>query len=143
MIQHDALPSDPDNDEIFRVPEELNIAISAFIKIFQQGVHVGNAVSLEKIPYKVHSWIIRDCTLLKDVDLDEDIEVKTILYSAEKLRYIDAIGWLPYELRSKPLQVTTYAGMFDSSLVSKQIDESSIQKYEYLVFYAKGKGETE
>lgn len=106
MIQHDALPSDPDHEEIFEVPPELNIGVSAFIKIFQNGKHVGNAVSLEKIPYKAHSWIIRDCTLLKDViDLDEDIEIKTILHSAEKLRYIDAIGWLVFELRNKPLQV--------------------------------------
>lgn len=143
MIQHDALPSDPDNNEIFRVPEELNIAVSAFIKIFQNGEHVGNAVSLEKIPYKAHSWIIRDCTLLKSVDLDKEIEVKTILHSTEKLRYIDTIGWLVFELRNKPLQITTYTGILDPSLTVTQINSSSIQKYEYLVFYAKGKGETE
>jgi hypothetical protein len=107
VIQHDALPIDPDHAEIFEVPEELQIGVSAFIKIFQGDQYVGEAVSFNKTPYSAHAWALSKVTLFKEVDVNEKVTIKTLLLTAEKLCYLDSEGWVVMSFRDKPLQETT------------------------------------
>jgi hypothetical protein len=40
MIQHEALPLDPNHTEIFEVPEELQLGVSAYIKLFHGNQYI-------------------------------------------------------------------------------------------------------
>jgi len=141
MIQHDALPSDPDHEEIFEIPEELNLGVSAFIKIYQDGIHIGEVMSLEKIPNMAHSWHLSRIIFFTSVDFSREISIKTLLLAAETLCYINNEGWVIASFRDKPLQKTEYTGFFSKTAVIRDIAVNNVMMYEHIAFKANKKGE--
>jgi hypothetical protein len=142
MIQHDALPSDPDHEEIFEVPEELNLGVSAYIKIYQDNVHVGEATSLEKIQNVKHGWALSRVIFFSLVDFTKEVKVKTILLTAKTLCYINLVGWIIESFRDKPLQETWYKGFLSQTAILQETAMNNIQMYEHIAFNANTKGET-
>jgi len=142
MIQHEALPSDPDHQEVFEVPEELQLGISAFIKLYQLGEYVGEAGALDKVPNKAHAWALTKVMLFQEVDFDEEVTIKTMLLTAEKLCYLDDEGWIIMAFRDKPLQETSYVGHLSKTAVVRDTTKDNFKLYEHVGFNAKRKGVT-
>jgi hypothetical protein len=144
MIQHDALPADPDHGEVFDVPEELQLGIAAYIRLYQDTKHVGEATSLEKITHTAHAWELSRVIFFGEVDFKREVLIKTILVSAAKLKYVSGVGWLPYEYRDKPLQETKYVGVLGaySMRLREPAADSNVCVYDHVGFTAHKKGET-
>jgi hypothetical protein len=142
MIQHDALPADPDHLEKFIVPAELTIGVSAFIRIFQENEYVGEAVSLEKVANISHAWMLSHVIMFRPVDFNVLVTVKTSVSSASTLGYFDTEGWTVTAFRSAPLHETSYTGMLSKNAVTRDYVAADILVFEQLGFKTDKKGET-
>jgi len=142
MIQHEALPLDPDHEEVFEVPEGLQLGVSAYIKLFQHGEYIGEAAALDKIPHVSHAWELSRVMFFREVEFKEEITVTTLLLAAEKLCYLDNEGWVIMSFRDKPLQETNYTGTLSKTAVIRGVASDRVTLYEHIGFVAKGKGES-
>jgi hypothetical protein len=141
MIQHEALPLDPNHTEIFEVPEELQLGVSAYIKLFHGNQYIGEASSLEKIPHVAHAWVLSKVVLFDEVSFKEEITIETTLLTAEKLCYLSDEGWVIMSFRERPLQKTRYIGHFSQDAWLRDVSSNNVRMYEHIGFIARGKGE--
>jgi len=142
MIQHEALPLDPDHEEVFEVPDGLQIGVSAFIKIYQKNEYVGEASALDKIPNKAHSWALTKVMLFTNMYFDTCVTVKTLLLTAKKLCYVNNEGWVITAFNDIPLQEIEYVGYLLKIAGAYEFATNTVRMYEHMAFQAEGKGKS-
>lgn len=142
MITHELLPVDPDDGEIFEVPADMNIYVSASIHLTEEdGNIIGVATSLDRSVSLPHLWVLRHANVVCGYTHEDLKKVVTALRTPQSVIYHQYMGWVPLKMRDKPLQQTVYTGQIVGD-ISATLCAEHFRMYDCLYFWAKGKGET-
>lgn len=141
MITHECLPLEPQDGEVFQVPEGVVVHVGAFIGIKDDKDWIGEATGFDKVSTLSNLWMLQRVITPSSVTLDEDmeLEVHTIVKSADRLVFKDGLGWVVASYNPKPVQETVYTGLL-APLTSPVFVAGNYIVYEVIGFMAKGKG---
>jgi hypothetical protein len=141
MITHECLPLEPQDGEVFQVPEGVVVHVGAFIGIRDAKSWIGEATGFDKVSTMANLWMLQRVITPNSVTLTEDmeLEVHTIVKSADHLVFKDGLGWIVSSYNPKPVQETVYSGIL-SPITSPVFVAGNYTVYEVIGFLAKGKG---
>jgi len=142
MITHECLPLEPQDGDVFIVPEGIVLHVGAFIGVRDEKDWIGEATGFDKVPVLSNLWMLQRFITPNNVILTEDmdLEVHTILKSAERVVFKNGLGWIVLTYNHKPVQETVYSGKL-APLTNPVFSAGSYNVYESVGFMAIGKGE--
>ena len=145
MITHECLPIEPQNGDTFLVPTGTTVHVGAFIQVRHKNNWVGEATAFDKVAVLSNLWTLQrvvipanDAFLVLEVDME--LEVHTILRSADRLIFQDGLGWVVLSYDPTPIQQTIYTGKI-ASLTGPVFSTESYSIFEIVGFMANKKGE--
>lgn len=102
MTQHQ-LPDNPEDNEIFELPEGQSIGGANVIYILKSGKQVGSAQQLSAVHNVSGKHVAERVTCAEELKVGDIVRVKGLQYNYTSVRFVQFFGWIGHAHSANPI----------------------------------------